>query len=88
MHNSAGSFWLWRNGEYLLTGAGKLRRQRSRALPVPRSGTRYRSRNEAVPNTNEPRRQWRTDSLLEPVKLAYLVRGRADASEQGLSMLC
>lgn len=52
MHNSAGSFWLWRNGEYLLTEPLNYGGNEAAVFPF----TLWNSLsipNEAVPNNNE-----------------------------------
>jgi hypothetical protein len=76
MHNSAGSFWLWRNGEYLLTEPLNYGGNEAALYPF----TLWNSLsipNEAVPNNNEssdnggPIVYWNQNS-------AYLERGRAD----------
>jgi len=76
MHNSAGSFWLWRNGEYLLTEPLNYGGNEAAIYPF----TLWNSLsipNEAVPNSNEssdnggPIVYWNQGS-------AYLQRGRAD----------
>ncbi|CAK0742141.1 hypothetical protein CCP3SC5AM1_100021 [Gammaproteobacteria bacterium] len=76
MHNSAGSFWLWRNGEYLLTEPLNYGGNEAAIYPF----TLWNSLsipNEAVPNNNEsydnggPVVYFNQNS-------AYLERGRAD----------
>ncbi|MFZ2726939.1 MAG: hypothetical protein WAX77_11855 [Methylococcaceae bacterium] len=75
-HNSAGSFWLWRNGEYLVTEPVNYGGNVAALYPF----TLWNSLvipNEAVPNSNEssdnggPIVYWNQTS-------AYLKRGRAD----------
>jgi hypothetical protein len=80
MHNSAGSFWLWRNGEYLLTEPLNYGGNEAALYPF----TLWNSLsipNEAVPNDNEsydnggPIVYFNQDS-------AYLVRGRAQQEKK------
>jgi len=78
MHNIAGSFWLWRNGEYLLTEPVNYGGNEAAVYPA----TMWNSLsipNEAVPNDNES-----TDNGGPIVYFnegsAYLEGGRADAA--------
>src|SRR5262249_30017890 len=79
MHNSSGSFWLWKNGEYLLTEPWNYGGNEAATYPF----TLWNSLsipNEAVPNDNEaydnggPVVYFNQDS-------AYLVRGLADEKD-------
>jgi hypothetical protein len=80
MHNSAGSFWLWRNGEYLLTEPLNYGGNEAAIYPF----TLWNSLsipNEAVPNNNEsydnggPIVYFNQNS-------AYLQRGRAQQEKK------
>ena len=80
MHNSAGSFWLWRNGEYLLTEPVNYGGNAVALYPT----TLWNSLsipNEAVPNANEPHDNG-GPIVYWNAKPAHLVRGRADAANK------
>ncbi|CAK0756509.1 exported hypothetical protein [Gammaproteobacteria bacterium] len=76
MHNSAGSFWLWRNGEYLLTDPLNYGGNEAAIYPF----TLWNSLsipNEAVPNNNESYDNGGPIVYFNQGS-AYLERGRAD----------
>jgi|GEM_PF-6270467 len=76
MHNSAGSFWLWRNGEYLLTEPLNYGGSEAAIYPF----TLWNSLsipNEAVPNNNESYDNGGPIVYFNQGS-AYLERGRAE----------
>jgi hypothetical protein len=76
MHNSAGSFWLWRNGEYLLTEPLNYGGNVAAVYPL----TLWNSLsipNEAVPNNNESYDNGGPIVYFNQGS-AYLERGRAE----------
>jgi hypothetical protein len=79
MHNNAGSFWLWRNGEYLLTEPLNYGGNEAAVYPF----TLWNSLsipNEAVPNSNESHDNGGPIVYFNQ-NSAYLVRGKAEEKE-------
>ncbi|CAK0752499.1 hypothetical protein CCP4SC76_2320016 [Gammaproteobacteria bacterium] len=80
MHNSAGSFWLWRNGEYLMTEPLNYGGNVAAIYPF----TLWNSLsipNEAVPNNNESYDNGGPVVYFNQSS-AYLERGRAEEKDQ------
>jgi hypothetical protein len=80
MHNSAGSFWLWRNGEYLLTEPVNYGGNEAAVYPF----TLWNSLaipNEAVPNNNESHDNGGPIVYFNQGS-AYIKRGKADDKQK------
>jgi hypothetical protein len=80
MHNSAGSFWLWRNGEYLLTEPLNYGGNEAAIYPFTLWNSLSIS-NEAVPNNNESSDNGGPIVYFNQ-NSAYLERGRADEKKR------